>query len=96
MLTLDPPWAWEKLEPSWRREWQTRRIGIDQGASCVALYAEARGIARVYSDKLSFPFTDTGKGWLIFDMPEADLGCHSSDRVYHSISFYCDDIKKNG
>jgi len=45
-------------------------------------------------DKLGFPFTDTGEGWLIFDMPEADLGCHPSDRVFHSISFYCDNIHK--
>ena len=45
-------------------------------------------------DKLRFPFTDVGEGWLIFDMPKADLGCHPSDGVSHSISFYCDDIKK--
>lgn len=45
-------------------------------------------------DKLGFPFTDTGDGWLIFDMPEADLGCHPSDRAFHSISFYCDDINR--
>ena len=45
-------------------------------------------------DKLKFPFTDTGGGWLIFDMPEADLGCHPSDRAFHSVSFYCDDIHK--
>ncbi len=45
-------------------------------------------------DKLRFPFTDTGEGWLIFDMPEADLGCHPSDREFHSISFYCDDIHR--
>ena len=45
-------------------------------------------------DKLRFPFTDVGEGWLIFDMPEADLGCHPSDRVSHSVSFYCNDIRK--
>ena len=45
-------------------------------------------------DKLRFPFTDVGEGWLIFGMPEADLGCHPSDGVSHSISFYCDNIKK--
>ena len=45
-------------------------------------------------DKLGFPSTDVGEGWLIFDMPEAELGCHPSDRVSHSISFYCDDIHK--
>jgi len=49
-------------------------------------------------DKLGFPFTDVGEGWLIFDLPEADMGCHPSDTAdarpsgTHDISFYCDDI----
>jgi hypothetical protein len=45
-------------------------------------------------DKLGFAHNDIGEGWLIFDMPEADLGVHPSDNAYHSISFYCDDIHK--
>ena len=45
-------------------------------------------------DKLGFPYTDTGDGWLIFNTPEADLGVHPSEKVSHSISFYCDDIHK--
>ena len=32
-----------------------------------------------FRDKLGFPATDVGGGWLIFDMPEADLGCHPAD-----------------
>src|SRR5262245_5616821 len=51
-------------------------------------------------DKLGFPFTDVGEGWLIFDMPEADMGVHPSDEAdagscagMHAISFYCDDIQ---
>ena len=43
-------------------------------------------------DKLGLPFTDTGGGWLIFDVPEADLAAHPADKASHSISFYCDDI----
>lgn len=49
-------------------------------------------------DKLGFPFTDVGEGWLIFDLPEADMGCHPADAQEglpagtHNISFYCDDI----
>jgi len=44
-------------------------------------------------DRLGFPFTDVGDGWLIFDVPEADLGCHPSDgEVRHDVSFYCEDI----
>lgn len=41
-----------------------------------------------------FVHNDIGGGWLIFDVPEADLGVHPSDKAYHSISFYCDDIHK--
>ena len=51
-------------------------------------------------DKLGFSFTDVGGGWLIFDLPEADMGCHPSDTKdgqpsgTHHISFYCDDVHK--
>lgn len=51
-------------------------------------------------DRLGFTYTDVGDGWLIFDAPEADLGCHPADEAdgapsgTHNISFYCDDIKK--
>ena len=51
-------------------------------------------------DKLNFPFTDVGEGWLIFDLPEAEMGCHPADPQKgapsgtHDISFYCDDIEK--
>jgi catechol 2,3-dioxygenase-like lactoylglutathione lyase family enzyme len=44
-------------------------------------------------DKLGLPAYDTGGGWLIFTPPEGDVGCHPSDRPYHGISFYCDDIE---
>ena len=52
-------------------------------------------------DKLGFPFTDVGEGWLIFDLPEADMGVHPADESQPGaangtpdISFYCDDIQK--
>ncbi|OLE90869.1 MAG: hypothetical protein AUF79_07985 [Crenarchaeota archaeon 13_1_20CM_2_51_8] len=45
-------------------------------------------------DKLGLTHNDIGEGWLIFDLPKADLGVHPSDKAYHSISFYCDDIHK--
>jgi len=43
-------------------------------------------------DKLGFPFTDTGGGWLIFDAPEAEIGCHEAQTTFHRLSFYCDDL----
>ena len=52
-------------------------------------------------DKLGFEHTDVGDGWLIFRMPEADMGCHPSAQDLadgepagtHNISFYCDDLE---
>jgi predicted enzyme related to lactoylglutathione lyase len=50
-------------------------------------------------DKLELPWTDVGEGWLIFDCPEAEMGCHPADPGQgspagtHNISFYCDDIE---
>ena len=51
-------------------------------------------------DKLGFRSTDVGDGWLIFELPEADMGCHPSGTEdghasgTRDVSFYCDDIKK--
>ena len=50
-------------------------------------------------DKLGLPATDVGGGWLIFDIPEADMGCHPASASdgnptgTHYVSFYCDDIE---
>jgi hypothetical protein len=44
-------------------------------------------------DKLRLRAHDVGDGWLIFDAPEADIGCHPSDKRFHAISFYCRDIE---
>ena len=50
-------------------------------------------------DKLGFRCTDVGEGWLIFDVPEADMGCHPAAAedgkrsAMHHISFYCDDLE---
>jgi predicted enzyme related to lactoylglutathione lyase len=51
-------------------------------------------------DKLELHATDIGEGWLIFDLPEAEMGCHPVDPHQgvtsgtHHISFYCDNIEK--
>lgn len=57
-------------------------------------------LRKFIKEKLGFSYSDLGDGWLIFDLPEADLGCHPSDTEdgkqsgTHNISFYCDDIRK--
>ncbi len=53
-----------------------------------------------FRDILKLPFTDVGGGWLIFDLPDAELGVHPSDERpiaqpgIHNISFYCEDVRK--
>lgn len=62
---------------------------------------DAEGMRAFLRDKLGFPYTDVGEGWLIFDLPEADMGVHPSDPEgkhgapagTHDISFYCDDLE---
>lgn len=52
-------------------------------------------------DKLGLSGTDIGRGWIIFDVPTAEVACHPSDESgtkgapsgTHNISFYCDDIE---
>ena len=62
--------------------------------------SDAAGLREFFRDKLGFKANDIGHGWLIFDMPEADLGCHPADEKNgavsgtHDISFYCDDIEQ--
>ena len=64
--------------------------------------SEPEELRQFIRDKLGFPHTDVGDGWLIFDLPEADMGVHpavteDSDHGEPSgirdVSFYCDDIE---
>jgi hypothetical protein len=62
--------------------------------------SKAQELRLFIRDKLCFPVTDVGGGWLIFDLPQAEMGCHETDAQSvdgkpsgtHHISFYCDDI----
>lgn len=69
-----------------------------KGVHTMFFSSEADRMRAFIRDKLGFPFTDVGEGWLIFDLPEADMGCHPADSLdgqttgTHQISFYCDDI----
>ena len=61
--------------------------------------SDPEGLRAFLRDKLRLPHTDVGEGWLVFDLPEADLGVHPLDASgqppsgTHDLSFYCDDIQ---
>lgn len=72
-----------------------------KGVHTMFYTSEPQELREFMRDKLGFSsYTDVGEGWLIFNLPEADLGCHPADKDSgraqpsgtHSISFYCDDI----
>ncbi|NNC82626.1 MAG: VOC family protein, partial [Flavobacteriales bacterium] len=53
-------------------------------------------------DVMGFDGRDIGGGWMIFDLPEADMGVHPADASGQEgapsgtpdISFYCEDIEQ--
>ena len=71
-----------------------------KGVHTMFYSSDATGLREFLRDKLGFKATDVGDGWLIFHLPEADMGCHPADEGHgdpsgtHDISFYCDDIYK--
>ena len=73
-----------------------------RGVHTMFYSSEPEALRAFLRDKLGFRHTDVGDGWLIFEMPEADMGCHpagdsaadGSPSGTHAISFYCDDIAK--
>lgn len=72
-----------------------------KGVHTMFYTSQAKELRNFIKDILGFKYTDTGDGWLIFDLPEGDMGVHPSDNTgqhgspsgTHAISFYCDDIE---
>jgi len=71
-----------------------------KGVHTMFYSSEPEELRAFLRDKLELPATDVGEGWLIFDLPDAELGCHPAETdvgpvpsgTAH-ISFYCDDIE---
>lgn len=61
--------------------------------------SEPEALREFLRDKIGLSGTDVGGGWLIFDVPVADLGVHPTEgnntpSGTADISFFCDDIVK--
>ncbi len=61
--------------------------------------SEPEALRAFMRDKLALPCTDVGDGWLIFDVPVADVGVHPVDPEggatsgTHDVSFFTDDLE---
>lgn len=71
-----------------------------KGVHTMFYSSDAEGLRIFLRDKLGFKAIDIGDGWLIFSLPEADMGCHPSNKKKgaqsgtQDISFYCDNIEQ--
>jgi catechol 2,3-dioxygenase-like lactoylglutathione lyase family enzyme len=70
-----------------------------KGVHAMFYSSEAEALRSFFHEKLGLPSTDIGAGWLVFALPEAELGIHVVDLAKgrpsgtHLLSFYCDDIQ---
>lgn len=73
-----------------------------KGVHTMFYSSEPEALRAFLRDKLGFSYSDLGEGWLIFDLPEADMGVHPAEGIAedgksagtHDISFYCEDIER--
>src|SRR3989442_14865156 len=73
-----------------------------KGVHTMFYTSDASGLREFFRDKLDLNANDIGDGWLIFKLPEADMGCHPSNEPgihgapsgTSDISFYCDNIEQ--
>lgn len=72
-----------------------------KGVHTMFYSSEPENLRAFLRDKLGMKATDVGEGWLIFDLPEGDMGVHPADNKVQDgapsgtrdISFYCDNIE---
>ena len=72
-----------------------------RGVHSLFYTSEPEALRAFIRDKLGFTAHDVSDGWLIFDVPEGDMGCHPTDGARggppsgkHAISFYCDNLEQ--
>ncbi len=70
-----------------------------RGVHTMFYSSQAEELRKFLKDNFGFKAADVGDGWLIFDLPESDMGVHPSDEGEapsgtHAISFYCDNIEE--
>lgn len=73
-----------------------------KGVHTMFYSSEPEALRAFLRDALDLRAHDIGGGWLVFDLPEADMGVHpaagpgdthGAPNGTHHISFYCDDVR---
>lgn len=65
------------------------------GINGLVFSSEPVAAREALAELLPFEVDDAGDGWLVFDVPDAELAVHPLDtdhEPFHQLSFVCDDI----
>lgn len=63
------------------------------GVHAVIFSKDAEGLRAFLGDVLGFPSVDAGGGWLIFELPPAELAAHPTDEDgHHELYLMCEDV----
>ena len=64
------------------------------GAHATIFTRDPEGVRGFFRDVLGFPSVDAGGGWLIFQLPPAELAPHpAEDSGRHQLYLICDDLE---
>src|SRR5258708_18960898 len=63
------------------------------GAHVILYSPDAEADREFFRDVLGFPHVDAGHGWLIFQLPPAEVAVHPAQAPAHELYLMCDDIK---
>jgi catechol 2,3-dioxygenase-like lactoylglutathione lyase family enzyme len=63
------------------------------GTHALIYSAEPEATRVALRDAFGFGHVDAGEGWLIFQLPPAELGVHPGEKAGFELSFMCDDLE---
>src|SRR5262249_38266139 len=65
-----------------------------KGVHAMFYTPRAEEVRAFLRDQLGLPFVDTGEGWLIFSLQNAEVAVHPAEADQEQLSFYCDDLQQ--
>jgi hypothetical protein len=63
------------------------------GTHALVYTSEPEAVRTIFRDVFGFEHVDAGDGWLVFRLPPAELGVHSTEHhARYDLNLICDDI----
>ena len=62
------------------------------GVHAIIYSKQAQRLRKFFRDELNLASVDAGCGWLIFELPPAELAMHPDNESHHELFLMCDDV----